>query len=74
MFNFQVDGVPSVSSHFWIYWAVTLPLTIFVFLGLQYWMHSLVVKDKKSLPDEERSQHSASVQHSEQVSEKKKVK
>jgi hypothetical protein len=33
-----------------------------------------VVKDKKSLPDEERSQHSASVQHSEQVSEKKKVK
>lgn len=74
MFNFQGEGVPSVSGYFWVYWAVTLPLTIFIFLGLQYWMRRMVAKDKKSLPDEERSQHSNLVKSREQISEKKKSK
>jgi len=55
MFNFQTEGGPSVSSYFWIYWVVTLPLTILVFSALQYWMHRREVKDRKSLPDEEKT-------------------
>lgn len=33
-FNFQNDG-PEVSSRFWIYWAVTVPVTI-VIVGIWY--------------------------------------
>jgi hypothetical protein len=36
MFNFQDPSRPSVSPRFWIYWAVTLPVTL-VTLGA-WWM------------------------------------
>jgi len=34
-FNFQNSGSPAVSHQFWIYWAVTIPLTIFI-VGVWY--------------------------------------
>ena len=38
MFNWQAPkGDPVLSSRFWIYWAVTVPLTLTVFLAWLLW-------------------------------------
>jgi hypothetical protein len=34
-FNFQNSGAPSVSEQFWIYWAVTIPVTMII-VGVWY--------------------------------------
>ena len=40
MFNWQASGTDRVlSSRFWIYWAVTLPLTLLVFSVWFFWLH-----------------------------------
>ena len=40
MFNWQASGTDRVlSSRFWIYWAVTLPLTLLVFSVWLFWLH-----------------------------------
>ncbi|KAF4626992.1 hypothetical protein G7Y89_g11165 [Cudoniella acicularis] len=36
-FNFQGDGSPSVSKQFWIYWAVTIPITTIIVIGWWLW-------------------------------------
>jgi hypothetical protein len=35
MFNFSDSTGLQISSHFWIYWVITIPLTIIAFGGLQ---------------------------------------
>ncbi|KAF2728631.1 hypothetical protein EJ04DRAFT_556623 [Polyplosphaeria fusca] len=47
MFNWQASKAePVVSSRFWIYWAVTLPLTIAVFLGWYIWLRTHRTNDR----------------------------
>lgn len=36
-FNFQSDADPVLSGQFWIYWAFTIPITIFIVAGWFLW-------------------------------------
>ena len=50
MFNWQASGTdPVLSSRFWIYWAVTLPLTLLVFSVWLFWLHKHKEHESKSL-------------------------
>ena len=41
MFNWQAPpGSKILSSHFWIYWAVTIPLTLFVLTVWTLWLQT----------------------------------
>ncbi|RMX71706.1 hypothetical protein D0869_15361 [Hortaea werneckii] len=38
MFDWRApDGQPIVSDHFWVYWALTIPITLTILLALLYW-------------------------------------
>ena len=50
MFNWQASGTdPVLSSRFWIYWAVTLPLTLLVLSVWLSWLHQHKSHEPKSL-------------------------
>lgn len=50
MFNWQAAGTdPVLSSRFWIYWAVTLPLTLLVFSVWFFWLHQHKKHEPRSL-------------------------
>lgn len=50
MFNWQASGTePVLSSRFWIYWAVTLPLTLLVLLVWLSWLHQHKSHEPQSL-------------------------
>ncbi|TVY52619.1 hypothetical protein LSUE1_G009321, partial [Lachnellula suecica] len=36
-FNFQNDGSPAVNERFWIYWAITIPLTAVIVAAWYVW-------------------------------------
>ena len=50
VFNWQASGTdPVLSSRFWIYWAVTLPLTLLVFSVWLTWLHQHKSHEPKPL-------------------------
>ncbi|KAH8787527.1 hypothetical protein F5882DRAFT_402883 [Hyaloscypha sp. PMI_1271] len=65
MFNFSDSTGLQISSHFWIYWVITIPLTIIAFGGLQALIKyremneetDVGVKEKEKGIDEEKGIH-----------------
>ncbi|KAH0558359.1 hypothetical protein GP486_004982 [Trichoglossum hirsutum] len=55
MFDFRSADGPVVSSKFWVYWAVTLPLTVGVLLVWIVWYYWSSAKQKKQDRDLEES-------------------
>jgi hypothetical protein len=53
-FSETVDLSLVVSSHFWIYWAVTVPLTIIVVLIWRVWLKWERLKELKREDDLEK--------------------
>lgn len=57
MFNWQASGTePVLSSRFWIYWAVTLPLTLLVLSVWLSWLHQHKSHEPKTLQNVLKSQ------------------
>ena len=68
MFNWQASGTePVLSSRFWIYWAVTLPLTLLVLSVWLSWLHQHKSHEPKSLhgvpnaPTRPKSRHRSNI-------------
>lgn len=51
----EPGSVPSVSSEFWLYWAVTLPLTTVVLMVWQTWLWIYQKRQRRSLKDIEEA-------------------
>ncbi|KAI7160189.1 hypothetical protein KC316_g12134 [Hortaea werneckii] len=56
MFDWRApDGQPIVSDHFWVYWALTIPITLTILLALLYWWWYFVRVESDSTPEQMRS-------------------
>ena len=63
MFNWQADpGKPVVSPRFWVYWAITVPVTVVIFLAtlcwvfIQEWLHRYRARIREKREEIERLQ------------------
>ena len=54
MFDFQEsDGSVVVSRYFWVYWTISIPLTLFVMVTWLIWFRWQERREKKRVDDEE---------------------
>ena len=60
MISFADDEI-YLSNKFWIYWALTIPLTIIVVTGLLAWMHATKRKFNQKKP-KNRSQQDRDIE------------
>lgn len=54
MFNFAEDARYNVSRNIWIYFVITIPLTLVVFVGLQA---LIKYRERKGIEDQEDEEH-----------------